>query len=318
MSRSVLITTGVVVCIALTIPLFGNPYLTTHATRILIYAIFAMSLDLLVGYCGLVSLGHAAFFRVAAYATALLSAKIGVSNILISLPLSTLTAALVALAIGLLTLRTGGIYFIMATLAFAQMLFFLVNDSAFFGGSDGILLLTRFSLGTPSLSASDPVVRYYLTVAAAFLTFVFLYFLVRSPFGRILQGIKSNERRMRALGYSIARYKLATFVIGGALAGLAGHLYVLLASLADPSILDWVHSAQVLMMVILGGMGTLVGPVIGAVLLIELIDQAAEFTEHWKLIVGVVVVVITLFGKGGLAGLWAAVAARLGLARSQP
>ena len=179
MSRSVLITTGVVVCIALTIPLFGNPYLTTHATRILIYAIFAMSLDLLVGYCGLVSLGHAAFFGVAAYATALLSAKIGVSNILISLPLSTLTAALVALAIGLLTLRTGGIYFIMATLAFAQMLFFLVNDSAFFGGSDGILLLTRFSLGTPSLSASDPVVRYYLTVAAAFLTFVFLYFLVR-------------------------------------------------------------------------------------------------------------------------------------------
>ena len=120
MSRSVLITTGVVVCIALTIPLFGNPYLTTHATRILIYAIFAMSLDLLVGYCGLVSLGHAAFFGVAAYATALLSAKIGVSNILISLPLSTLTAALVALAIGLLTLRTGGIYFIMATLAFAR------------------------------------------------------------------------------------------------------------------------------------------------------------------------------------------------------
>ena len=123
---------------------------------------------------------------------------------------------------------------------------------------------------------------------------------------------------MRALGYSIARYKLASFVIGGTLAGLAGHLYVLLASLADPSILDWLHSAQVLMMVILGGMGTLVGPAIGAVLLIELIDQAAEFTEHWKLIVGVVVVVITLFGKGGLAGLWAAVAARLGLARSQP
>jgi branched-chain amino acid transport system permease protein len=318
MTRSVLFLTGIAACMALTIPLFGSQYLTTHATRILIYAIFAMSLDLLVGYCGLVSLGHAAFFGVAAYTTALLSAKLGISNILISLPLSILATALVALAIGLLTLRTGGIYFIMATLAFAQMLFFLVNDNAFFGGSDGILLLTRFSLGTPSLNVSDPVVRYYFAVAAAFLTFVFLYFLVRSPFGRILQGIKSNERRMRALGYSIARYKLACFVIGGVLAGLAGHLYVLLTSLADPSILDWVHSAQVLMMVILGGMGTLVGPVIGAILLIELIDQAAEFTEHWKLIVGVVVVAVTLFGKGGLAGMWSTAAARLGGARSRP
>lgn len=311
MSRTAFLATVIVVCVLLAVPVLGNPFLTTHASRILIYAIFAMSLDLLVGYCGLVSLGHAAFFGVAAYATALLSAKAGISNVLIALPVSIIAAAAAALLIGLLTIRTSGIYFIMATLAFAQMLHFLVNDNDFFGGSDGILLLTRFNLGSAGLlDLSAPIPRYYLIVAAAVLTFLGLAFLVRSPFGRILQGIKSNERRMRALGYAVPRYRLACFVIGGALAGLAGHLYVLLTSLADPSILDWTHSAQVLMMVILGGLGTLIGPVVGAFLLIELIDQLSELTENWKLFVGIVVIVVTLFGRGGLAGIAAALKTR--------
>ncbi|GAC1553103.1 MAG: branched-chain amino acid ABC transporter permease [Beijerinckiaceae bacterium] len=302
MSRSRLVALLVVACAAAVLPFTGHPYLTVHATRILIYAIFAMSLDLLVGYCGLVSLGHAAFFGVAAYSAALLSSAAGITDVLISLPLSVLVATAVATLIGLLTLRTSGIYFIMATLAFAQMLFFLVNDSDLFGGSDGILLLKRFTVGPGWFDASDPATRFLIVLVATVATFVALSYLVRSPFGRALQGIKSNERRMRALGYSVARYKLACFAIGGALAGLAGHLYVLLTSLADPSIIDWIHSAQVLMMVILGGLGTLVGPMVGAFLLIELIDQAAELTEHWKLVVGIVVVVATLFGRGGLAG----------------
>jgi branched-chain amino acid transport system permease protein len=308
----------VVIAVAITaalaaLPFFGSPYLTTHATRILIYAVFAMSLDLLVGYAGLVSLGHAAFFGVAAYTTALLSAKLGISNILIGLPLSIAAAAVAALGIGLLTLRTVGIYFIMATLAFAQMLYFLVNDNDFFGGSDGLLLLTRFraELGPILVDVSKPIVRYYLTLTATLATFVALLCLTRSPFGRILQGIKSNERRMRALGYPVELYKLGCFVIGGAFAGLAGNLYVLLTSLADPSIVDWLHSAQLLMMVILGGLGTLVGPAFGGFLLIELIDQTAELTEHWKLIVGVIVIAVTLSGTGGLAGLASLLRARL-------
>lgn len=311
MSRTVLIAVGIALCVALTIPAIGGAYLTTHVTRILIYIIFALSLDLLVGYSGLISLGHAAYFGVAAYVTALLSAKAGITNIIFVLPLSILGAAVTALAIGLLTLRTVGVYFIMATLAFAQMLFFLVNDNDFFGGSDGILLLKHYNLGG-WLDMSAPVPRYYFTVAAAATTFILLYFLVRSPFGRVLQGIKSNERRMQALGYPIARYKLACFIIGGMLAGLAGHLYVLLTSLTDPSIIDWTHSAQVLMMVILGGRGTLVGPAFGAFLLIELIDQAAEVTDHWKLIIGAAVIAVTLFGKGGLVGLSLLLAARFG------
>jgi branched-chain amino acid transport system permease protein len=309
-----LVAAIVIVAVLAAIPLFHSAFLTAHAARILIYAIFAMSLDLLIGYCGLVSLGHAAFFGVAAYATALLSAKAGIENVLISLPLSVLAAAAVALIIGLLTLRTSGIYFIMATLAFAQMLYFLVNDNSFFGGSDGLLLLARFRAtinGYVLLDLGNATVRYYVVLVSALGTFVGLSFLVRSPFGRILQGIKSNERRMRALGYPVARYQLGCFVIGGALGGLAGHLYVLLTSLADPSILDWLHSAQVLMMVIIGGVGTLVGPCFGAFLLIELIDQTAELTEHWKLIVGVVVIAVTLFGRGGLVGLTSMVTTRI-------
>jgi branched-chain amino acid transport system permease protein len=308
------VAAAVIVAMLAAIPLFDSPYLTTHFTRILIYVIFAMSLDLLVGYCGLVSLGHAAFFGIAAYTTALLSAKADISNVLIGLPTSLLAAATGALIIGLLTLRTRGIYFIMSTLAFAQMLYFLVNDNDFFAGSDGILLLTRFRATIGSvvlLDLGNPTTRYYTVLVAAFATFVGLALLVQSPFGRILQGIRSNEQRMRALGYPVARYKLACFVIGGTVAGLAGHLYVTLTSLADPSILDWLHSAQVLMMVIIGGLGTLIGPAAGAFLLIELIDQAAELTEHWKLAVGVIVIATTLFGRGGLVGLASALRVRM-------
>jgi branched-chain amino acid transport system permease protein len=298
---------GLVVVVALAaIPLFDSVFLTSHFTRILIYAIFAMSLDLLVGYCGLISLGHAAFFGVAAYTTALLDLKAGTSNVLVALPLSVVMASATALLIGLLTLRMSGIYFIMATLAFAQMLHFLVNDNSYFGGSDGLLVLDRFhaSIGDFTLlDLGDRTTQFYAVLAAALATFVCFTLLVRSPFGRVLIGIKSNEQRMRALGYRVGRYKLGCFVLGGAFAGLSGNLYILLTGLADPSILDWLHSAQVLMMVILGGLGTLVGPAFGAFLLIELIDQTAELTEHWKIIVGATVVLTTLFFRGGLAGL---------------
>ena len=289
------------------LPFLHSAYLITHTTRILIYTILAMSLDLLVGYCGLVSLGHAAFFGISAYTAAMLAAHAGIGNVLIALPLSLLSAAAGALVIGLFTLRTSGIYFIMATLAFGQMLFFLANDSDVFGGSDGLLLLNhlRASIGSIVLfDLSQPVTCFYTALIAAVATMIGLSLLVRSPFGRILQGIKSNEQRMRALGYPVERYKLGCFVIGGTLSGLAGYLYLMLTSLADPSILDWTHSTEMLLMVILGGLGTLIGPAAGALVLIELIDQSSAWTEHWKLIVGILVIVMTLFARGGLAGLF--------------
>lgn len=298
------------------IPLLDRPFLITQFTRIVIYAIFAMSLDLLVGYCGMVSLGHAAFFGVAAYATALLADKAGIENVLISLPASLAAAALASVIIGLLTLRTRGIYFIMATLAFAQVLFFVVHDNPFFGGSDGILLLSRFKLAIGSLSLldlSDPAARYYACLVIGVAVLVGLWVLVQSPFGRVIQGIKSNEQRMRALGYPVERYKFVCFVIGGTLAGLAGHLYVLLTGLADPSILDWLHSAQLLMMVIVGGIGSLIGGAIGALVMILFIDQASEYTEHWKLLVGVLVIAITLLARGGIVGMIAVLLRQMGL-----
>lgn len=299
-----------------TIPLLDRPFLITQFTRIVIYAIFAMSLDLLVGYCGMVSLGHAAFFGVAAYTTALLADKAGIENVLISLPASLAAAALASVIIGLLTLRTRGIYFIMATLAFAQVLFFVVHDNPFFGGSDGILLLSRFKLAIGSLSLldlSDPAARYYACLVIGVAVLVGLWVLVQSPFGRVIQGIKSNEQRMRALGYPVERYKLVCFVIGGTLAGLSGHLYVLLTGLADPSILDWLHSAQLLMMVIVGGIGSLIGGAVGALVMILFIDQASEYTEHWKLLVGVLVIAITLLARGGIVGMVATLLRQMGL-----
>jgi branched-chain amino acid transport system permease protein len=296
------------------LPLFGSPFLVTQFTRILIYAVFAMSLDLLVGYCGLVSLGHAAFFGVAAYVTALLTAKAEVENIAVALPISVAVAAVTAVVIGALSLRTTGIYFIMVTLAFAQMIYFVVQENAFFGGSDGILLLTPYRLsigGVTPFNLGSRVVRYYVVLTVSALVFVGLWFLVRSPFGRVIQGIRANEQRMRALGYPLMRYKLVCFVIAGAVAGVAGHFYVVTTSLADPSIVDWLHSAQVLVMLIIGGIGTLVGPAIGAFVLIVLTDQASELTEHWKLIVGTLVISIVLFSRGGIVGLAQSISARL-------
>ena len=296
------------------IPMLDQPYLVSQFTRILIYAIFAMSLDLLVGYCGLVSLGHAAFFGVAAYTTALLADKAGVENVLISLPLSLAAAAVASAVIGLLTLRTRGIYFIMATLAFAQVMFFVVHDNPYFGGSDGILLLSRFNLSVGEmalLDLSDPVIRYYACLAISVIVLFGLWMLVESPFGRVIQGIKSNEQRMRALGYSVEYYKLVCFIIGGTLAGLAGHLYVLLTGLADPSILDWLHSAQLLMIIIVGGLGSLVGGAVGAFVMIMFIDQTSELTEHWKILVGILVIAITLLARGGIVGIARSIASRL-------
>jgi branched-chain amino acid transport system permease protein len=308
------IAAGLVLAALLALPTIGSPFMVTQFVRILIYAMFAMSLDLLIGYCGLVSLGHAAFFGVAAYVTALLASKAGIENILITLPASLIAAALAAAVIGALTLRTTGIYFIMATLAFAQMIYFVVQENAFFGGSDGILLLGGFRVSIGNVTLLDlgsRVTLYYVVLMVTVLVFIGLWFLVRSPFGRVIQGIRANEQRMRALGFPVARYKFVCFVIGGMLAGLAGHFYVILTSLADPSIVDWLHSVQVLVMLIVGGIGTLIGPAIGALVLIILTDQVSELTEHWKLIVGALVIAITLFSRGGIVGLAQNLGARL-------
>jgi len=313
-----------VICFALAalalLPLSGSEFYVSQFTRILIYAIFAMSLDLLIGYTGLVSLGHAAFFGFAAYTAALLADKLGVGNVFIALPASLLVAAVASAVIGALSLRASGVYFIMVTLAFAQMLYFVVNENDFFGGTNGILVFVELKARLGDLVVLDlgkPLQRYYFTLAAAALVLYGLHRLVRSPFGRVIQGIRSNERRMRALGYPVGRYKLLCFVIAGTVGGLAGYLYFALTGFVDPTLVDWLQSAQLLVVVILGGLGTLVGPALGALVFTLFVDVAAGLTEHWRLYLGLVVIAVTLYARGGLVGV-AAELARIVRERRMP
>jgi branched-chain amino acid transport system permease protein len=310
---------GAIACVAIlaALPWAADKFVVQFATRVLIMAIFAMSLNLLVGFTGLVSLGHAAFFGVAGYCLALTSPQYEAASLWTSLPLALLASALLALAIGLLVLRTSGVYFIMATLAFAQMAFFFFHDAGFAGGSDGKYINVRpeallFGWKPFDLEKFD---HFHLVALGAFAgVFAFLRLLRDSPFGAVLAGIRTNEARMRSLGFATFRYKLACFVMAGTIAGLAGYLAAVQYGVVNPEMLGWHLSGSVLMMVILGGLGTLAGPVVGAaaMLLLELGLQSApaiggvELGRHWQLPMGVAIIVVALFLPRGIADLFRA------------
>ncbi len=289
--------------------LAGKFYLQLFS-KIMIMAIFAMSLDLLVGCTGLVSLGHAAFFGVGAYTLLVLSPPYQAASLWLSLPAALAVAALAALVIGFLVLRSSGVYFIMATLAFTQMLFYYVTGSKTLGGSDGAYIYVRPDaavFGFKPFDLARPVHYYYLVLVAMIATFVLLRVLLRSPFGHAIQGIRVNERRMRALGFATFRYKLASFVIAGAFAGLAGYLDAAQFGFVNPELFGWRQSGIVLMMVILGGMGTLYGPVLGAFALVLLQEVLADQTRHWLLPMGLFIILAVLALPNGLGGLIARV-----------
>ena len=291
----------------LTFPLYGERFYIQFVSRILLMAIFAGSLNLLVGYAGLVSLGHAAFFGVAGYLLALYSPPAQAAGFLSSLAVSVCGAALCALVIGVLVLRTRGIFFIMATLAFAEMLFYLFHDTDIAGGSDGIYIHHRPQIdifGWQPLDLADVNHFYYLALLMAVAVMLLLRIILHSPFGQVIVGIRINEQRMRALGFETFRYKLVCFVLAGALAGLAGYLAAVQFGVVNPEMLGWHLSGSVLMMVILGGMGTLAGPVLGALTLMVLEEAFQALTRHWQLLTGVVIVVVALYLPDGLAGLW--------------
>ena len=266
MMRERAVLAAIVVCVVAVLaalPLFAEKFYVQLFAKIMIMAILAMSLDLLLGYTGLVSFGHAAFFGAAGYALALIAPQSGPANFWTSFPLSVAASALLALAIGFLVVRTRGVYFIMVTLAFAQMLFFLFFDTKIAGGSDGIYIDVRPSArigGWEPFSLDNFVHVYYVALGALALVYLLLRVLLRSPFGRVLAGIRVNEHRMLSLGYPTFRYKLACFVISGAIAGIAGYLSAVQFGVVNPEMLGWQLSASVMMMVILGGMGTLIGP----------------------------------------------------------
>ena len=298
---------------ALALALLGpqlGPYVSDFVVKVMILSIFALSLELLVGMTGLVSLGHAAFYGIGAYATVLGSGAEG-GSIAVLLPLAMGAAAAYALVVGALSLRTRGVYFIMVTLAFAQMAFFVFHDTRLGGGSDGIYLSVRPSLQFMGalLDLENRRVQFHFVLAALAATYGLLALVRRSRFGAALAGIRVNEQRMRAAGFPVYGYKLAAFVLAGALAGLAGFLVASRDGVVNPELLAWHNSGEVLLMIILGGLGHLRGAVIGAVaftLLKELLSTQAlvgPLAGHWQLTLGLAIIAFVALLPRGLIGL---------------
>lgn len=290
-------------------PFVGTEFYAQMVARMMILAIFAMSLDLLLGVTGLVSLGHAAFFGLAGYALAFLTPSGEAVSLWWTLPLAVAAAGLAALVIGFFVVRTHGIYFIMVTMAFAQMVFFLFFDNKVLGGSDGIYVNFKPQAGLFDLD--NKLVFYYFTLAMLLVVYAFLRRLLFSPFGRVLAGIRVNEHRMRAIGYSTFGYKLAAFSLAGALAGLAGYLWAAQSGYVNPELMGFQMSAHAMMMVILGGMGNFAGAIIGAFAFEYLLEWfkdlptigAIHLGKHWQLWMGLFIVLVVVFAPRGLLGL---------------
>ncbi len=284
------------------LPLGLTSYQTSLATKMLILALFAMSLDLLLGYTGLASLGHAAFFGVAAYAVGLLTLRAG-WNPWLAFPVALAAAAALGALYGLLALRARGTYFLMITLALAQVLWGIAFGwRTMTGGDDGLPSVPRPSLPLP-WSLGDTTPFYYLVLLVVGLAMVMLVCIVRSPFGYALRGIRESESRMLALGYNAWRYKYLAFVLAAAFAGLSGALYACYNRFVGIEYLHVVRSAEALLMVILGGAGTLVGPAIGAALIVLLENVISNYTQRWLMVLGAIYVVVTLVAPRGLMGL---------------
>ena len=280
---------------------FGQEFYIGFATRVLIFALAASSLNLVLGFGGMFSLGHAAFFGAGAYVAAICQSN-GISEGLIALPLAMLVAGLLALVVGAISLRTRGVYFIMITLAFAQMAYYLFVSARAWGGDDGLPLVGRMTLGGFSLATDSAL--FFAVLGLCTVALVFLAKLADARFGRTIQAIRENETRMEVLGYPVFRYRLVCFALGGALAGLAGALLANLTGLASPNLLQWMQSGTLLVMVIIGGVGYLYGGLVGAVILLCLEEVLAGFTLHWHIGLGFLLLGVVLFAPKGVAALF--------------
>lgn len=286
----------------LLLPFLGEPYYVKLATRMVVFGLAALSLDLLVGYMGLISFGHAAFMGVGAYTVGILASN-GVDVAWVAWPLAMLAGAVLALCIGAVSLRCNGLYFIFITLAFSQMVFYGAQSLRQYGGDDGFSLEAP-SVFFPGVDASDHTVLFYV---ATFLLLAVLYLckrLVASPFGRVAVGVRDNEPRLEAVGVQPYPYKLAMFVVSGAIAALAGALMANLTGFVSPGYVSWLVSGELLIMVILGSFGTLVGPILGAALFVLFEYVLSDWTEHWMLVFGPLLVLRVLLLKDGIYGLF--------------
>jgi branched-chain amino acid transport system permease protein len=276
-------------------------------TRILILAMAAVSLNLIMGFGGMVSFGHAAYLGLGGYVMGIL-AKEGIVSGFIQWPLALAASALFALAVGALSLRTRGVYFIMITLAFAQMLYYVAIGLDRYGGDDGMTIYRRSQFGG-LLDLSNKTVFFYLCLVLLLLASFMVWRIVNSRFGMVIRGARSNERRMRAVGYPTYGYKLVCFVIAGTLCGLAGVLLANHTDFINPAMMHWTRSGDLIVMAVLGGMGTVLGPVLGALALLVMEEVLSGITEYWQIIIGPMFLLVVLFARGGIDGLLSSIRA---------
>jgi branched-chain amino acid transport system permease protein len=299
------VTAALIVMLTL-VPLYsawvGNNFALILFTRIVILAIAAVSLNLIMGYGGMVSFGHAAYLGVGGYIVGILAYE-GVPSGFVQWPLALIVSGLFALAIGALSLRTRGVYFIMITLAFAQMIYYVAVSLNRYGADDGLTIYKRSQFA--GLNLANKVVFYYLCLALLLLVVIIVWRLVNSRFGMVIRGAKSNDRRMRAIGFPTFRYRLIAFTIAGVICGLSGALLANQAEFISPATMHWTRSGDLIIMVVLGGMGSLFGPVIGAVAFLLLEEMLSRITEYWQLIFGPLLLAIVLYARGGIDGLLA-------------
>jgi branched-chain amino acid transport system permease protein len=295
---------GLVAILAL-VPVYsaltGNTFLMSLFTRIVILAMAAVSLNLIMGFGGMVSFGHAAYLGIGGYAVGIL-AKEGINSGFIQWPVALIASGLFALGVGALCLRTRGVYFIMITLAFAQMVYYVAVGLDRYGGDDGMTIYRRSQFIDP-INLSNKTFFYYLCLALLLGAGYLVWRLVHSRFGMVIQGTRSNERRMRTIGFPTFRYKLTCFVIAGVLCGLAGVLLANHTDFINPSVMNWARSGDLMVMAVLGGMGSVFGPVIGAVALLLLEELLSRITEYQGLILGPMLLAVALYSRGGIDGL---------------
>jgi branched-chain amino acid transport system permease protein len=279
----------------------GNIFVLTLFTRIVIFALAAASLNLIMGYGGMMSFGHAAYLGIGGYAVGILAHE-GIGSGFIQWPVALAASALFALVIGALSLRTRGVYFIMITLAFAQMAYYVASGLSRYGGDDGLTVYKRSDFGG-LINLSSRVQFYYLCLGCLFGGIYLIWRIVNSRFGMVVQGVRSNEQRMQAIGFPANRYRLVCFVISGTICGLAGALLANNTDFVSPAVMYWTRSGDLMVMVVLGGMGSLFGPMIGAIVFLVLEEFLSQITEYWALIMGPLLLLIVLFGRGGIMGL---------------
>ena len=309
MKQSLLSVRGIAIAIMLLLlallPVYshatGNIFALTLFTRILIYALAAASLNLIMGFGGMMSFGHAAYLGIGGYAVGILAHE-GIASGFVQWPVAIAVSALFALVIGALSLRTRGVYFIMITLAFAQMAYYIAAGMARYGGDDGLTIYKRSDFAG-LINLSDKVQFYYLCFVLLLAAIYLIYRIVNSRFGMVVQGARSNEKRMQAIGFPTYRYQLTCFVIAGTLCGIDGALLANNTDFVSPAIMYWTRSGDLMVMVILGGMGSLFGPVFGAIVLLVLEELLSQFTEYWQIILGPMLLLIVLFARGGIDGM---------------